>query len=557
MAREQLEVLHALDKAKTQWYHVTAVVIAGMGFFTDAYDLFCISLLTKLLGRIYYYDPHTGKPGTLPVQVNAAVSGVALCGTLAGQLFFGWLGDKLGRKKVYGLTLLLMVICSIASGLSFGSTAQSVMTTLCFFRFWLGFGIGGDYPLSATIMSEYANTKTRGAFIAAVFAMQGFGILAAAIVTIVVSAAFKHAFPTPKFFEDPIASTPVQADFVWRIIFMLGSIPALATFYWRMKMPETARYTALVEKRLDQAAADMSKVLRVDLPVDNKAVSTVKAEDEYTLISWKFARKHGIQLLGTTTTWFLLDVAFYSQQIFQKDIYTQVGYLKQAKQLAALEETLDLAKAQALVAMFGTVPGYWFTVALIDHLGRFTIQLMGFFMMTVFMFALAIPYESYWRGQHKNHDTGKYMGGHNHGFVALFGLTFFFANFGPNSTTFIVPAELFPARLRATCHGISAAAGKAGAIIGTFGFAYASQSRHRTELDSGYDRPGIGMQRSLIVLAFANLAGFCFTWLVPETKGKSLEDLSGENDEETTTTTTSMAQAPDANNSATNGSSAV
>ena len=55
MGKEPLQVLNALDVAKTQWYHFTAIIIAGMGFFTDAYDLFCISLLTKLLGRIYYH----------------------------------------------------------------------------------------------------------------------------------------------------------------------------------------------------------------------------------------------------------------------------------------------------------------------------------------------------------------------------------------------------------------------------------------------------------------------------------------------------------------------
>ncbi|MCO5564711.1 hypothetical protein L7F22_018378 [Adiantum nelumboides] len=211
---QQLEVLSALDKAKTQWYHFTAIIIVGMGFFTDAYDLFCISIVSRLLGRIYYYNPATGKPGTLPPNVSAAVNGVALCGTLACQLFFGWLGDKLGRKKVYGATLMLMVICSIASGLSFGSTAKSVMTTLCFFRFWLGFGIGGDYPLSATIMSEYANKRTRGPFIAAVFAMQGTGILAGAAVSIIVSAAFNNIYRRPAFEDDHIGSTPPQADFV-------------------------------------------------------------------------------------------------------------------------------------------------------------------------------------------------------------------------------------------------------------------------------------------------------------------------------------------------------
>ncbi|KAB1219232.1 Protein CHUP1, chloroplastic [Morella rubra] len=69
------------------------------GFFTDSYDLFSISIATKLLGRLYYTEPSDPKPGTLPLKVYS-VYGLPLCGTLAGQLFFGCLGDKLGRKKV-------------------------------------------------------------------------------------------------------------------------------------------------------------------------------------------------------------------------------------------------------------------------------------------------------------------------------------------------------------------------------------------------------------------------------------------------------------------------
>ncbi|WMV46904.1 hypothetical protein MTR67_040289 [Solanum verrucosum] len=116
-----------------------------MGFFTDAYDLFCISLVTKLLGRIYYHVDGSSKPG-----------------------------------------------------------------------------IGGDYPLSATIMSEYANKKTRGAFIAAVFAMQGFGILGGGIFAIIISAVFQACFKAPAYQVDPLGSTVPQADYVWRIILMVG-----------------------------------------------------------------------------------------------------------------------------------------------------------------------------------------------------------------------------------------------------------------------------------------------------------------------------------------------
>ncbi|KVI04634.1 Major facilitator superfamily domain, general substrate transporter [Cynara cardunculus var. scolymus] len=132
MVSNNLSVLDALDTARTQWYHVNAIVIAGLGFFTDAYDPFCISTVSKLLGHLYFSDHITGEPGKLPTFTNNIVTGVALIGTLTGQL--------------------VRLACP-----------RAVIGTLCFFRFWLGFGIGRDYPLSATIMSEYANKKTRGA----------------------------------------------------------------------------------------------------------------------------------------------------------------------------------------------------------------------------------------------------------------------------------------------------------------------------------------------------------------------------------------------------------
>ncbi|XP_057473537.1 inorganic phosphate transporter 1-4 [Actinidia eriantha] len=520
MAGEQLQVLNALDVAKTQWYHFTAIIIAGMGFFTDAYDLFCISMVTKLLGRIYYHVDGSPKPGTLPPNVSAAVNGVALCGTLAGQLFFGWLGDKLGRKRVYGLTLMLMCLCSVASGLSFGKEPKTVMATLCFFRFWLGFGIGGDYPLSATIMSEYANKKTRGAFIAAVFAMQGFGILAGGIFAILISSAFDARFKAPAYQVDPIGSTIPQADYIWRIILMVGAFPAAITYYWRMKMPETARYTALVAKNAKQAASDMSKVLHMDIEAEQQKVEQIaqKPAGSFGLFSKEFLRRHGLHLLGTTSTWFLLDIAYYSQNLFQKDIFSAIGWIPPAKTMNAVQEVYRIARAQTLIALCSTVPGYWFTVALIDRMGRFAIQLLGFFMMTVFMFALAIPYN------HWTHPDNRI------GFVVMYSLTFFFANFGPNATTFVVPAEIFPARLRSTCHGISAASGKLGAIVGAFGFLYLAQNQDKAKADAGYPA-GIGVRNSLIVLGVVNFLGLLFTFLVPESKGKSLEEMSGENED--------------------------
>ncbi|CAL9008361.1 unnamed protein product [Prunus brigantina] len=545
MADGKQSIFSSLDNAKTQLYHYKAIVIAGMGFFTDAYDLFCITAVTKLIGRLYYYDPSTNSPGALPNQINNAITGVALFGTLAGQLFFGWLGDKLGRKKVYGITLVTMVGCALASGLSFGSSAQGVVTTLCFFRFWLGFGIGGDYPLSAVIMSEYSSQKTRGRFVAAVFAMQGIGILVAGAVAMLVSKVFLQAFPADKFNVNQVLSTQPEGDFVWRIVLMFGAVPAALTFYWRSKMPETARYTALVEGDHEKAKADMAKVLEKDIPVaavkgDSDSKVLVDPNSSYGLFSREFLRRHGLHLLGTSSTWFLLDIAFYSLQLTQKDVYPASGLLPKASTMNAIEEVYLLSKAMLLIALAATVPGYWFTVFLIDKIGRKPIQLGGFLLMSIFMAVLGYKY-GVLRGEKCKdpNSTVDFCHGRTNLFTLLFGLTLFFANFGPNSTTFIVPAELFPARFRSTCHGISAAAGKAGAILAAF---VLQSYTHQLE----------GIRKAIIALAVVNLLGFFFTFLVPETKGRSLEEISGENNDLGGNGVTAISNSDDKATEATN-----
>ncbi|KAL5743835.1 hypothetical protein ACOSQ2_026951 [Xanthoceras sorbifolium] len=131
-----------------------------MEFLVNTYGLFCITLVTKLLGRIYFHEDGPYTLGSFPDNVVAAVNGVALYGTLAGQLFVGWLGDKKGRKRAYSTTLMLVVICSIVFGFFFGKDLKA----------------------------------TRGAFIADVFAMQGFGILAGGMVAIIAFATFNVKF---------------------------------------------------------------------------------------------------------------------------------------------------------------------------------------------------------------------------------------------------------------------------------------------------------------------------------------------------------------------------
>jgi len=330
------------------------------------------------------------------------------------------------------------------------------------------------------------------------FAHQGLGNLAAGTMVLAISARFKS---TRAYETDPFG----EADYVWRIVLMLGAVPALLTYYWRMKMPETARYTALIAKNLKQAASDMTSVLEIEIPSGKEEMDALAIQDEFGLFSMEFVHRYGRELLSTTMCWLVLDIVFYSLNLFMKNFFSGIGWYEDVSNKGPLEQTYDIARTQAIIVLAGTLPGYLFTVIFIDKLGRTRIQIVGFTMMTIFMLCLAGPYK-FWSN---NKST-------QIGFAFMYALTFFFANFGPNSTTFILPTEIFPTRLRSTCHGISGAGGKIGAIIGVLWFLRCPTS----------------IQNSLLMLAGCNLVGVIFTLALPESKGMSLEDITGEIDQQ-------------------------
>jgi MFS transporter, PHS family, inorganic phosphate transporter len=113
-----------------------------------------------------------------------------------------------------------------------------------------------------------------------------------------------------------------------------------------------------------------------------------------------------------------------------------------------------------ILIVAGLIPGYWATFLFVDSWGRKPIQYMGFIMLTILFCCMGFGYRKL-----------IVPGAPNKAFVFLYCLANFFQNFGPNTTTFIVPGEAFPTRYRSTGHGISAASGKLGAIVAQVGFA--------------------------------------------------------------------------------------
>src|SRR6266699_1657750 len=154
-------VLAALDDSDLSGFHLKAMITSGMGFFTDAYDLFIIGVVLAILTPIWHLS-------ALEISLLGSTSLIAAA---LGAVIFGRLADHIGRHAIYGYTLIVLAIGALASAFAPG------VIWLIVFRFILGLGIGGDYPLSATLLSEYANRRVRGKLVTMVFSMQGLGLV--------------------------------------------------------------------------------------------------------------------------------------------------------------------------------------------------------------------------------------------------------------------------------------------------------------------------------------------------------------------------------------------
>lgn len=157
--------LTEIDDAPIGKAHIRAVVVAGTGFFTDAYDLFSANFICVMIGLAYYPD------GELPTTAETAIKLSTTAGAIVGQVLFGWLADKLGRKKMYGIELMIILVGTVGQALSAQGSGLPVLVPIIFWRVTMGIGIGGDYPLSSIITSEFASVKWRGALMNSVFAM--------------------------------------------------------------------------------------------------------------------------------------------------------------------------------------------------------------------------------------------------------------------------------------------------------------------------------------------------------------------------------------------------
>lgn len=208
-----------------------------------------------------------------------------------------------------------------------------------------------------------------------------------------------------------------QLDAVWRLQIGLALIPALLTLYPRLTMPEGKKYLESRElnkpKRPESATSNFStysrkskrkgSVSNVELIASDgrglqDEIDAARAEIEaqgrrprldvfFTYFSeWR----HLSKLLGTMSTWFLLDVAFYGTNLNQSAILTEIGFSTGKNEYDILKRN---ALGNLIIALAGYLPGYFFTIFFIEKLGRRWIQIQGFLIVALMFAIIAGGYE--------------------------------------------------------------------------------------------------------------------------------------------------------------------
>ncbi|KAK0521417.1 hypothetical protein OC834_006674 [Tilletia horrida] len=459
---------------------VKLLLIAGVGFLMDAYDLFIINIIALIVQQVYF----NGR--TIDWGLDGGVfKASANIGNILGQILFGTLGDKLGRKGVYGKELMVVIVAVILTISAPDYLGRGVSYWITAFRILMGIGIGGDYPMSASIVADRASIKKRGILLGLIFSNQGWGNLAASIAGVIVIAAYKG---------------PVQAGDIhklsgaWRILQGIILAPSFAVLYFRLTMVESTRYKqarALQDnpdliaeaekndKKVSSSAASNGagsdsdtemggahahahggKQLDDEIEKRVKSAPASKKEKQSEFYQYFKQPRHAATLFGTAFTWFLVDITFYGINLNQSAILSSIGFTASANDV--YNSLFKNSLGGLIITVAGFLPGYFITIALVEVIGRKSIQLLGFAFNALFLGILAGKFDTL-----KN-DTGPF-------FVVFVFLQLFF-NFGANATTFIIPAEVFPTRVRGTAHGISAASGKCGAILASLLFPHLSKT---------------------------------------------------------------------------------
>lgn len=387
-------VLERLEALPLGRFHYKLLLVTGLGWLFDSMDTGLIAFILPVLAKEW---------GLAPGQMGL-IGSIGLIGMALGAVVSGTIADRIGRKKVFTITVLLYSIASAFCALSWNY--QSLLV----FRFLVGFGLGGELPVAATLVSEYAPSRVRGRFIVLLESFWGLGWIAAACIA---------------YFFIPL--------YGWRMAFLIGALPALYVCLIRMHMPESVRYL-LAHGRVGEArqiVGSLERQLHVPVApfVSEKETVPVVAKASFREL-WK--KPFASRTIMLWLVWFGINFSYYGIFMWLPSLVFQQGFTV----VKTFEYVLSMTLAQ--------LPGYYCAAWLVDKIGR---------KYTLSAFLLFSGVASYFFGHASTAAA-----------LMMWGSVMSFFNLGAWGVLYTYTPEQYPTAIRALGSGWAAGFGRFGGM---------------------------------------------------------------------------------------------
>ncbi len=380
-----------MDTQRLGRFHAGVTVLAAGGMFINGFELTVIAVALPLVVPLW----HVG------AAMEGIVAAAALAGALVGALIAGPAADRFGRRPLFVAELALLVGFSAATALA-QTPAQ-----LAVYRFLLGLGIGADYLIAPTLVSEFSPARQRGALVTAVAG------------TWFVGSVFAYL---AGFWMLPLGPS------AWRWLMAVGGLLAPWVMLPRLRLPESPRWLAARGRGAEAAAV-------VERLTGERPAAAPPSRG-------RFRDLFGPDLIGPTvfvsTFWFCYDVAAYG-------ISTYTPLLLRAFPGGSLAHADLGAAAVGVTGIAGAALG----LALVDRWGRRPLIVSTFLVLSLSLLALSLAPSPAFAV-----------------LVVLFAVASLAATMGPGVVSLVYATELFPSRLRGSATGFATAVSRAGGILG-------------------------------------------------------------------------------------------
>ncbi|MBU2804103.1 MFS transporter [Acidithiobacillus ferridurans] len=409
------------------------------------YRIWALSTGGTLLSGVSMFLLGVTLPLIIPIFAMPATSiGLAAAmlmgGTVVGALIGGHLADRLGRKPVMIMDMILLMIATLLTALA--PDARILIGA----ELLVGVGIGMDFPVGSSYLAEFMPQGRRGRMMAASIAVQSIGMLVGAGFALV------------------LLQDAHSGDNTWRWLLAAEALLVLPYLLGRLTLPESARWcmgrghNAEAARILERIAPRQKAMLAAMAQRLGKKIHHVaKTRPGQRMGFWTlFSPEYRRRTLLVTLPWFFMDVATYGVGLFTTIL---LGTMRNGENVGimngvgrGLANALDSGKVDIFL-LLGSLLSLW----MVPWLGRIHMQMIGFGGMTLGMGLLYVA-------------TELAGGTAAHPQIILSGFMVFnlFMTAGPNATTFILPTEMYPTQVRAFSAGFAAAVAKIGATISVF-----------------------------------------------------------------------------------------